>query len=215
MHTDFNPLHTAMQHCGLIAILRGVQPHEVLAIGQVLYAAGFRIIEVPLNAPQPLLSISALRDSLPADCLVGAGTVLNVAACTDVAQAGGQLIVMPHGDAEVIRAAKAAGLTCAPGVATLTEAYAALAAGADALKLFPAEALSPAVLKAWRAVLKSPVPLVPVGGITPESIAAYAVAGASGFGLGSALYRPGDTPRDVALQAQAFVQAWRSAYSAV
>lgn len=215
MSNHSNLLQTAMQHCGLIAILRGVQPHEALAIGQVLYAAGFRIIEVPLNSPQPLLSIRALRDGLPADCLVGAGTVLDAATCTDVAQAGGQIIVMPHSNADVIRAAKATGLVCAPGVATLTEAFAALAAGADVLKLFPAEAMSPAVIKAWRAVLKPPVALVPVGGMTPESIAPYAAAGASGFGLGSALYRPGNTPQEVAQQAQAFIQAWRNAYPAV
>lgn len=215
MSNHSNLLQTAMQHCGLIAILRGVQPHEALAIGQVLYAAGFRIIEVPLNSPQPLLSIRALRDGLPVDCLVGAGTVLDAATCTDVAQAGGQIIVMPHGNADVIRAAKATGLVCAPGVATLTEAFAALAAGADVLKLFPAEAMSPAVIKAWRAVLKPPVALVPVGGVTPESIAPYAAAGASGFGLGSALYRPGDTTQQVAQQAQAFIQVWRNAYPAV
>lgn len=207
-------LSTLLKRCGLVAILRGVQPDEVAAIGHALYAAGFRIIEVPLNSPEPFKSIRALRDTLPADCLVGAGTVTTTQACADVAAAGGQIIVMPHSDVTVIRAAKAAGLFCAPGVATLTEAYAALAAGADLLKLFPAEALSPAILKAWRAVLKPPVALVPVGGITPESIAAYATAGASGFGLGSALYRPGDRHTDVARQATAFMQAWHSAYPA-
>lgn len=207
-------LSTVLQHCGLVAILRGVQPDEVVDIGQALYTAGFRIIEVPLNSPDPLSSIRTLRDALPADCLVGAGTVTSVQACADVATAGGQVIVMPHSDPAVIRAAKAAGLFCAPGVATLTEAYAALAAGADVLKLFPAEALNPAILKAWRAVLKPPVALVPVGGITPEGIAPYAAAGASGFGLGSALYRPGDSHLDVARQAKAFMQAWRHAYPA-
>lgn len=196
---------------GLIAILRGVRPPEAVAIGQALYTAGFRAIEVPLNSPDPLLSIRALRGALPADCLVGAGTVTTVQDCADVAGAGGQIIVMPHSDPALIRAAKAAGMVCAPGVATLTEAYAALAAGADLLKLFPAEALPPAVVKAWRAVLKPPVALVPVGGIAPESIAAYAQAGASGFGLGSALYRPGDSALDVARNAAAFMQAWRSA----
>jgi 2-dehydro-3-deoxyphosphogalactonate aldolase len=120
---------------------------------------------------------------------------------------------MPHSDVQVIRAAKAAGLWCTPGVATLTEAYAALAAGADMLKLFPAEALSPLVLKAWRAVLRPPIALVPVGGIVPASVAAYAAAGASGFGLGSALYKPGDTAADVARQAAVFIQAWQSAYA--
>lgn len=211
-----NPSHTlltqALQQCGLVAILRGVQPHEVVAIGHALYAAGFRTIEVPLNSPEPLASIRALRDALPADCLVGAGTVLTPQACADVAAAGGQIIVMPHSDPEVIRAAKAAGMACAPGVATLTEAFAALAAGADVLKLFPAEALAPAVLKAWRAVLRPPVALLPVGGITPDNLAPYAAAGASGFGLGSALYRPGDSAEQVARNAAAFMQAWRHAY---
>ncbi len=203
--------HQALSECGLIAILRGLRPEEAIAIGRALYDAGFRLIEVPLNSPDPLASIRALRDALPADALVGAGTVISAQACADVAAAGGQIVVMPHSDPAVIRAAKAAGMACAPGVATLTEAYAALAAGADILKLFPAEALSPAVLKAWRAVLRPPVALVPVGGITPESIAPYAAAGASGFGLGSALYRPGDSAADVARHAAAFMQAWRLA----
>ncbi|MBV7540871.1 2-dehydro-3-deoxy-6-phosphogalactonate aldolase [Acidovorax sp. sic0104] len=206
-------LFSTMQACGLIAILRGVQPHEVVAIGHVLYDAGFRIIEVPLNSPQPLASIRALRDALPADCLVGAGTVLTPEACAEVAAAGGQIIVMPHSDPAVIRTARAAGMACAPGVATLTEAYAALAAGANMLKLFPAEALPPHVLKAWRAVITPPMALVPVGGIVPESIATYAAAGASGFGLGSALYRPGDSAGDVAAKAVAFVTAWHDSYS--
>lgn len=208
-------LFNTMQTCGLIAILRGVKPHEVVAIGQVLYDAGFRIIEVPLNSPDPLASIRALRDALPADCLVGAGTVLSAQACADVAAAGGQIIVMPHSDTDVIRAARAAGMACAPGVATLTEAYAALAAGANMLKLFPAEALPPHVLKAWRAVLTPPMALVPVGGIVPENIATYAAAGASGFGLGSALYRPGDTATEVATKAVQFMKAWHGAYDAV
>jgi 2-dehydro-3-deoxyphosphogalactonate aldolase len=143
---------------------------------------------------------------------VGAGTVLTPQACADVAAAGGQVIVMPHSDPTVIRAAKAAGMACAPGVATLTEAFAALAAGADVLKLFPAEALAPAVLKAWRAVLRPPVALLPVGGITPDNLAPYAAEGASGFGLGSALYRPGDSAEQVARNATAFIQAWRHAY---
>lgn len=212
MNPTHTPLIQALQQCGLIAILRGVQPHEVVAIGHALYDAGFRAIEVPLNSPEPLASIRALRDALPADCLVGAGTVLTPQACADVAAAGGQVIVMPHSDPTVIRAAKAAGLACAPGVATLTEAFAALAAGADVLKLFPAEALAPAVLKAWRAVLRPPVALLPVGGITPDNLAPYAAAGASGFGLGSALYRPGDSAEQVARNAAAFVQAWRHAY---
>lgn len=203
--------HQALQQCGLIAILRGIRPEEAAAIGRVLYDAGFRLIEVPLNSPEPLRSIRALRHALPADALVGAGTVVRPESCAEVAAAGGQIVVMPHSDAAVIRAAKAAGLACAPGVATPTEAFAALAAGADVLKMFPAEALGPIGLKAWRAVLTPPIAIVPVGGVVPESIATYVAAGASGFGLGSALYRPGDTPEKVARQAQAFVEAWRAA----
>ncbi len=205
-------LFDALQHCGLIAILRGVQPHEAAAIGHALYEAGFRIIEVPLNSPDPLASIRALRGALPLDCLIGAGTVLNPTACADVAAAGGQIIVMPHSDPEVIRAARIAGMACAPGVATLTEAYAALAAGASILKLFPAEALPPYVLKAWRAVLPPPTALIPVGGIVPESITAYAAAGATGFGLGSALYVPGDSAADVGRKGAAFFSVWRRSY---
>ena len=212
MKTIDKALFNTMQHCGLIAILRGVQPHEVVAIGQALYDAGFRIIEVPLNSPDPLTSIRALRNALSADCLVGAGTVLSVQAVADVVAAGGQIVVMPHSDPAVIRAARAAGVACAPGVATLTEAYAALAAGANMLKLFPAESLPPHVLKAWRAVITPPMALVPVGGIVPEAIATYAAAGASGFGLGSALYRPGDSAADVARQAALFVRAWQASY---
>ena len=210
--TPSDLLSASMQRCGLVAILRGVAPAEVVPIGLALSEAGFRIIEVPLNSPEPLASIRALRDALPAEVLIGAGTVIRPEDCAAVAAAGGQIVVMPHSDAAVIRAAKAAGMACAPGVATLTEAYAALAAGADALKLFPAEALASAVLKAWRAVLRPPVALLPVGGITPEGIAAYAAAGASGFGLGSALYKPGDSAAGVARQAAAFMQAWRQSY---
>lgn len=206
--------HQALSECGLIAILRGLRPEEAVAIGRALYDTGFRLIEVPLNSPDPLRSIRALRDALPADCLIGAGTVLRPESCPEIAAAGGQLVVMPHSDPAVIRAAQAAGLACAPGVATPTEAFAALAAGADVLKLFPAETLGPAGLKAWRAVLTPPIAIVPVGGITPESIGPYLAAGASGFGLGSALYRPGDTPAQVATQATAFVQAWRDALAA-
>lgn len=192
---------------GLIAILRGVRPDEVEAIGHALYDAGFRIIEVPLNSPQPLESIARLRKGLPRDCLIGAGTVLDATQVAEVRAAGGELIVMPHGDPQVIRAAKAAGLSVAPGVATPTEAFAALAEGADVLKLFPAEQLGPGVLKAWRAVLPAATALLPVGGITPESLTAYRRAGAAGFGLGSALYAPGMDADEVARRAQAFVQA--------
>ncbi len=194
----------------LIAILRGITPEEAVPVGLALAEAGFRIIEVPLNSPQPLQSIERLVRELDTRCLVGAGTVMSAAQVDAVAQAGGRLIVMPHGDEAVIRAAKARGLYCAPGIATPTEGFAALAAGADALKLFPAELLTPAVLKALRAVFPSEVLFVPVGGITPQNLAAYAAAGADGFGLGSALYRPGAAAQDVAARARAFVSAWRA-----
>lgn len=193
----------------LIAILRGITPAEALPVGVALAEAGFRIIEVPLNSPQPLASIEALARELGKHCLVGAGTVMSAAQVAEVAAAGGRLIVMPHGDASVIRAAMARGLWCAPGIATPSEGFAALAAGADALKLFPAELLQPAVLKALRAVFAPEVLFVPVGGITPHSLAAYAAAGASGYGLGSALYKPGMTLAQVKANASAFVQAWR------
>ena len=192
----------------LIAILRGITPDEAVPVGLALAEAGFRIIEVPLNSPQPLRSIELLARALGSRCLVGAGTVMSAAQVAAVEQAGGRLIVMPHGDPAVIRAAKAQGLLCAPGVATPTEGFAALAAGADALKLFPAELLSPPVLKALRAVFPSDTLFLPVGGITPQNLAAYAAAGASGFGLGSALYKPGLAIGQVQANARAFVEAW-------
>jgi len=160
-------LKQALAQNGLIAILRGVRPDEAQAVGQVLYDTGFRVIEVPLNSPDPYTSIRTLRDSLPADCLIGAGTVLTPAQVEQVKAAGGQVIVMPHSDAKVLRAAKAAGLYLSPGVATPTEAFAALDEGAHVLKLFPAEQMGPSVIKAWLAVLPAGTLLLPVGGITP------------------------------------------------
>ncbi len=193
----------------LIAILRGVSADEVVELGNVLLECGFRVIEVPLKSPRPLQSIQRLRESLPADCIVGAGTVLSATQVREVASAGGQIIVTPHSDPSVIRAAKDAGLICAPGVVTPTEAFAALAAGADALKLFPAELVSPAVLAAMRSVLPPSTLMLPVGGITPESMQAYLKAGASGFGLGSALYRAGQTLDQTTANARRFAQAWQ------
>jgi len=181
-------LQTAMAHCGLIAILRGITPPEAEPVGQALYAAGFRLIEVPLNSPDPLDSIRAMRAALPTDCLIGAGTVLNPDDCARIQQAGGELIVMPHSDPAVIRAAKKLGMASCPGVATPTEAYAALAAGADVLKLFPAEQLGPAVLKAWRAVMRPPIALVPVGGITPDNAPLVAQAGADAIAVITGLF---------------------------
>jgi 2-dehydro-3-deoxyphosphogalactonate aldolase len=168
----------------LIAILRGIEPDEAVEVGRALIAAGFRAIEVPLNSPQPLKSIEALAAAFGERALIGAGTVLDPAEVERIAGAGGRLIILPHADHAVIRAAKAQGLLCVPGVATPTEAFGALAAGADALKLFPAEALPPAIVKAWRAVLPADVWLLPVGGITPEGMAGYLAAGANGFAGG-------------------------------
>lgn len=194
----------------LVAILRGLQPAEALPIGQALYDAGFRLIEVPLNSPEPLDSIARLAQGLPADAVIGAGTVLTPESVDQVQQAGGQLIVMPHADTRVIAHAKARGLFCVPGAATPTEAFACVAAGADAVKLFPAELVTPAVVKALRAVLPKALRLLPVGGITPEGMAVYRQAGANGFGLGGALYAPGFSAADVAERARAFVAAWKA-----
>ncbi len=194
----------------LVAILRGVKPDEAAGIAAALVAEGFGIVEVPLNSPEPLVSIASLADTLGNDVLVGAGTVREVDDVARIADAGGRLIVMPHSDARVIAEAKRRNLYCVPGVATPTEAFAALDAGADGLKMFPAEALPPPVLKAWRAVLPKEVPLLPVGGIAPETMAPYVSAGANGFGLGSALYKPDMTAETVTAKARAFVTAWQA-----
>ncbi|MCX9147926.1 2-dehydro-3-deoxy-6-phosphogalactonate aldolase [Erythrobacter sp. WG] len=196
-----------LAQCPLVAILRGVRPEEVEGVGAALVEAGIRIIEVPLNSPDPLASIARLARACGADALVGAGTVLDPADVGRVADAGGRLIVSPGTDPEVIAAAVAAGMVAAPGYFTPSEGFAALRAGAHALKLFPAEAAPPAVVKAQRAVLPNNVPLLVVGGITPDRMAAYRAAGADGFGLGSAIYAPGMTAADVAARARAFVSA--------
>ena len=193
----------------LVAILRGVKPDEVVSIGAALVGAGFVIIEVPLNSPDPLDSIRRLSERFGDDILIGAGTVTTPRQVDEIARAGGRLVVMPHGDGDVVRAAKGAGLACIPGIATPTEAFAALANGADALKLFPAELLTPAVLRSMRAVLPAETRVLPVGGISPDTMAAYVAAGAAGFGLGSALYRRGDDAGRVSVNARDFVDAWR------
>jgi 2-dehydro-3-deoxyphosphogalactonate aldolase len=206
-----NPrLAQAMEKLPLVAILRGVKPLETAAIGRVLAGHGFTMIEVPLNSPEPFISIKLLRNALPADVIVGAGTVTQADDVEHVKAAGGELIVMPHGDVGVIRAAKAAGMLALPGIATPTEAFAALNAGADALKLFPAELVAPPVLKAMLAVLPKGVATLPVGGIAPETMRPYVEAGAKGFGLGSALYKPGMSAADVGGRAAAFVTAWQA-----
>ena len=203
-------LDTYLKDLPLIAILRGVTPDEIVAVGRALYDAGFRVIEIPLNSPQPYESIRRLTAELGEDCLIGAGTVLTEAQVAEVDAAGGRLIVSPNANLAVIRASKAAGLVSAPGVATPSEGFAALDAGADSLKLFPAEQLGPAVVKAWRAVFPKELALLPVGGITPDNMGPYVAAGANGFGLGSALYKPGLSAAQVSANAQAFAAGWRA-----
>lgn len=200
----------AMAALPLVAILRGIAPVDSESIAMALHATGFRLIEVPLNSPDPFDSIGRIRRALPTDTLVGAGTVLRTDDVARLHAAGGELVVMPHADTALIRAAKAANLLCLPGVATPTEAFAALDAGADALKLFPAEMITPPVVKAMRAVLPKGLRLLPVGGITPDNMATYVSVGANGFGLGSALYAPGASCEQVTERALRFVAAWRA-----
>ncbi len=203
-------LARALHTLPLVAILRGITPDEAVPVGQALVDAGWSLIEVPLNSPRPLDSIRALVQAFP-QALVGAGTVLRADQVRAVAATGAGLIVSPHTQLDVLAEGLRLGLVCLPGVATPTEAFAALAAGAHGLKLFPAEWLPPAGLKAMRAVLPAGTQLLPVGGITSDNMAAYRAAGAAGFGIGSALYKPGMGVAEVALQAGRFADAWRSA----
>lgn len=191
----------------LVAILRGITPDEAETVGAALWEAGFHLIEVPLNSPDPMQSIARLARRFPA-ALVGAGTVRTAEEVRQVHAAGGQLVVSPHFDARVVEAGAALGMVTLPGVMTPTEAFAALACGASGLKLFPAEMIAPAAVKAMRAVLPPEVLLLPVGGIAPANMAAYRAAGASGFGIGSALYKPGVDGRAVGASARAFRDAW-------
>ena len=193
----------------LVAILRGLRPDEAVEIGSALVDAGWRMIEVPLNSPDPLLSIAALADAFP-DALVGAGTVLSARAVRDVHAAGAELVVAPNFDRDVVGEAVALGLAALPGVLSASEAFAALAAGAVGLKLFPAEMIAPAAVKALRAVLDPATIVLPVGGISLANMAAYRDAGASGFGIGSSLYRPGMTAEEVGAAARRWVDAWRA-----
>jgi 2-dehydro-3-deoxyphosphogalactonate aldolase len=195
----------------LVAILRGVKPDEAEAIAEVIVEAGFGAIEVPLNSPEPLASIARIALRLGERVLVGAGTVLEPHEVDDVAEAGARLVVSPNADRAVIERAAKLGLIVLPGVATMTEAFAALKAGASGLKLFPGEAIPPEVVRAWRSVLPKSTQLFPVGGVTPERIAAYRRAGADGFGIGSALYKPGASADAVANAARTFVKAWNEA----
>jgi 2-dehydro-3-deoxyphosphogalactonate aldolase len=204
------PLRDYLSPLPLIAVLRGIAPEEVTAVGRALHGQGFRVLEVPLNSPRPFESIRLMAREFGTDCLVGAGTVIAPADVARVRDAGGELIVMPHADTAVVREAKTLGLACIPGVATVTEAFAALAAGADALKMFPAEALPPAALKAWRAVLPRDTLVFAVGGIKPGNMAPYWSAGADGFGTGSNLYAPGTDAAAVSVVATAYASAFRA-----
>jgi 2-dehydro-3-deoxyphosphogalactonate aldolase len=199
-------LAQALAQLPLIAILRGLTPEEAPAIGEALVSSDFAIIEVPLNSPEPFKSITALARQFP-QTLIGAGTVLNVQQVKEVHAAGGRLVVAPNFNPAVVAQALALNMVVLPGVATPTEAFAALDAGAHGLKLFPAEMITPATVKALRAVLPKTAALMPVGGITPDNMAAYLAAGASGVGLGSALYAPGNSAPAVQLQAEAFARA--------
>ncbi|MBD8678449.1 2-dehydro-3-deoxy-6-phosphogalactonate aldolase [Sphingomonas sp. CFBP 13720] len=206
--THIEAFDAAFARCPLVAILRGVRPDEVEDIGDALVDAGFTILEVPLNSPDPYDSVARLAARLKDYAVVGAGTVLNVDAVERVEAAGGTIIISPNADTRVIAAAATRGLVSMPGIATPTEAFAALEAGAAALKLFPAEAASPAVMKAMRAVLPKGVRMLPVGGIVPSKLDEWHQAGAAGYGLGSALYVPGMDAATVGERARAFVAAW-------
>jgi 2-dehydro-3-deoxyphosphogalactonate aldolase len=196
-----------LARCPLVAILRGLRPEEAVAVGEALVGSGIAVLEVPLNSPEPLESIRRLAAALGNRALVGAGTVTTPGQVAEVAAAGGRLLVTPHADPALVRAAKARRMLACPGFFTPGEAFALLGAGADALKLFPAEAASPAVLRALLAVLPQGTAVLPVGGMDAGSIPAWRAAGAAGFGIGGALYRPGDTPDGVAAKARALLGA--------
>jgi 2-dehydro-3-deoxyphosphogalactonate aldolase len=202
--------HTHMDSLPLVAILRGLKPEEAIEVGQAILNAGFHILEVPLNSPDPLRSIQILAEAFPS-ALVGAGTVTTAQQVRDIKAAGGQLIISPHLDDNVVCEAVNLGLISVPGVATPTEAFHAIALGAHGLKLFPAEMISPAVVKSMRAVLPAQIRLIPVGGIGTHNMANYRQCGASGFGIGSALFSPGKSAQAVGESARAFVQAWQAA----
>ena len=204
-------LRNWLARCPLVAILRGVRPEECEAIGEALEQAGIAIVEVPLNSPDPIASIARLAARFGERLLIGAGTVMTQAQVRAIADAGGRLIVTPHASAPVVQSAKSLGMLACPGFFTPTEAFAMLAAGADALKLFPAEAASPAVLRAVRAVLPAGTSVLPVGGIDAGNIPAWRAAGAAGFGIGSSIYKPGDDAASVGAKARLLQEALRGA----
>jgi 2-dehydro-3-deoxyphosphogalactonate aldolase len=200
-------LRAALKQCPIAAILRGVTPDEIDAIGDALVEAGVTVIEVPLNSPQPFESIKRLAARHGTRALIGAGTVLEVTDVVRLKEAGGRLLVAPNFDADVVRAARAAGLATLPGVMTPSEGFAALKAGADGLKLFPSEVIPPAVFKAWRAVFPADTLMLAVGGVGVDNIKTYADAGASGYGIGSALYKPGRPAGEIGKLARSLVAA--------
>ncbi|HEX6071660.1 MAG TPA: 2-dehydro-3-deoxy-6-phosphogalactonate aldolase [Sphingomicrobium sp.] len=202
-------LRRHLDECPLIGIIRGVTPHEAEAIGQAIFDAGIRIIEVPLNSPDPLSSIERLAKRLGDQALVGGGTVLTVGEVDQVRNAGGRLVVSPSTNAGVIAATAAAELVSCPGFFTPSEAFAALEAGATALKLFPAEAATPVVLKAQLAVIPAQVPVIVVGGVKPDNMRPWIEAGARGFGLGGGLYTAGQSADETAAKARAYVAGVR------
>jgi len=204
-------LSQALDACPLVAILRGVQPKEVVQVADVLLDAGFTLIEVPLNSPDPLHSIANMAKHFGDKALIGAGTVIDVQDVKRVAEAGGRMIISPNANVEVIVEAKRQGMWSLPGVSTPTEAFAALQAGADVLKLFPAEAMPPNVIKALTAVLPKGVLLLPVGGIDANNMSSYLQAGCSGFGIGSSLYKPGKSLEEIARSAKAVITAYQIA----
>ncbi len=210
MTSLLSQFHAHMDSLPLVAILRGLKPEEALDVGQAIVNAGFHILEVPLNSPDPLRSIQILAAAFP-HALVGAGTVTTAQQVRDIKAAGGQLIISPHLDDNVVCEAVNLGLISLPGVATPSEAFKAIALGAHGLKLFPAEMISPAVVKSMRAVLPKHIRLIPVGGIGTHNMANYRNSGASGFGIGSALFAPGKSAKAVGESAAAFVQAWKAA----
>lgn len=196
------------KRCPLIAILRGLPPADAEAIGEALIEAGITLIEVPLNSPDPLTSIETLAARFSHQAIIGAGTVLSPADIRAVHASGGQLIVSPNTNREVITASKALGLLSAPGVFTASEAFDALQAGADVLKLFPGELMTPLAVKALSAVLPQTTRMILVGGVSTETPALYAASPLAGIGIGSSLYKPGDQAAEVRQKAKAFVQAW-------
>ena len=199
----------------LVAILRGLRPDEALGVGEMLIRAGFKVLEVPLNSPDPFDSIQAMAHSFGDRAIVGAGTVLKVADVEHLAKVGGQICISPNANADVIRAAKAHGLISFPAFFTATEAFAAIDAGADALKLFPAELAGPKGLKALKAVLPKTMPVFPVGGVTADNMDTYLEVGAKGFGIGTAVFKPGDSAEVVYKKAKAFTDAWAKLHPAL